>query len=167
MPDFVESLRDIKKDHCTASPCFHIVVYSLNNSIYLLCGCVSTSETKFIIGNQSKVFHYSLDPRIEISQIVSIWQAISWSVYMILKFCKFCRFSRLLNHNSCATLCFHRGRKKFRLRIVLHSDVFYSHFWQLLQYLIGYKIIIRHLFWIQIFYYGSRFFDSKEPCRGI
>jgi hypothetical protein len=53
-------IRDIKEDCCTTSICFHIVVYSFNNFMYLLYDCVFISETNLMnsiiienLGNRS------------------------------------------------------------------------------------------------------------------
>jgi len=62
MPDFIESLQDIKEDRCAVSAYFDIVVYSFNNSIYLLYDFVFTSEIKLMIGNQLMTLHYYRNP---------------------------------------------------------------------------------------------------------
>jgi len=45
-------LRDIEEDRYSVSTCFHIIVYSFNNFMYLLY-CAFTLETKLIIRNQN------------------------------------------------------------------------------------------------------------------
>jgi hypothetical protein len=58
MPDFVESLRNIKKDCSAVFISFYIIVYSFNNSIYMFYGCMLTSKTKLMIGNQLMPLYY-------------------------------------------------------------------------------------------------------------
>jgi hypothetical protein len=55
MRDLVENLRDIEENRCTY---FYIVVYSFNNSIYLLYGCAFILKTKLMIGNQPIALRY-------------------------------------------------------------------------------------------------------------
>jgi len=53
MPDLIESLRNIEEDHYlhAVSTYFHIVVYSLNNSMYLLYVCVLIPKTRLMISH--------------------------------------------------------------------------------------------------------------------
>jgi hypothetical protein len=57
MPDLLEGLRNIEEDRYAISTYFHIVVYSFNNSAYLLYSCIFTLETKLMIGNQSLYYY--------------------------------------------------------------------------------------------------------------
>jgi len=58
MPDLVESLRDIEEDRCAVSICFHIIVYSFNNSMYLWLRVYFRNQ----IDDQPMTFYYYEDP---------------------------------------------------------------------------------------------------------
>jgi hypothetical protein len=77
MPDCVESLQDIEKDRCAVFISFHIIVYSFNNSMYLLYDCVFISETKLMIEYQPDFPLLWESLGIEVFQIVSIGQIIN------------------------------------------------------------------------------------------
>jgi len=93
--NLIEGLRDIEKNCCAVSTCFHIVVYFFNNYMNLLYDYVFTSETKLVIGNQSIIieilgsrsFSNSFD-RTE-SKLIDPYDSA-----------RFYRFARLLNHNN-------------------------------------------------------------------
>jgi len=91
MPNLVESLRNIENDCLTVSACFYIIIYPFSNYI---CSIVACLFQKLMIGNQFMTFHYYGSLGVEISQIVSIRQEISRSVYMILQVLRVFQTSR-------------------------------------------------------------------------